>query len=385
VNTTFFSDISDIPRPNSPTTPDTRTLFDPFAKSATNKASCLVINGGPLLPIINSGEGGQISCYGMYMLNGAITMQRLVDDFALHLHAGDSVVVSEAGVAFVNYPGERAKRASLDEEEKYIRATTKHYHYSQFFGSLHSLPMLHKKCASLRSAAAADSTEQGFWGLISDLLPLIFVIAMAYPILRTTKIIVLEKELKVSERASEPCDKNVLQNSEATTHFCSQHTFAPNPHNSCSRASLKMRLASFCSAQLKEFLLIQGVTSFEVEAAWFISVGLHFAVIASCMSIPGCSFFSNSSPAIIIVFFFLAMFATLAYCFAISSLFFVAKTGSLIGLLIYSAGYFLLFAVPFNTASLTSMNLASLHPFMAISYGAMSIALAEEIGEGINR
>ena len=159
----------------------------------------------------------------MYMLNGAITMQRLVDDFALHLHAGDSVVVSEAGVAFVNYPGERAKRASLDEEEKYIRATTKHYHYhySQFFGSLHSLPMLHKKCASLRSAAAADSTEQGFWGLISDLLPLIFVIAMAYPILRTTKIIVLEKELKVSERASlvtKMCYRIVKR----------QPTFAPN-------------------------------------------------------------------------------------------------------------------------------------------------------------
>ena len=84
MNSTFFADISEPVRPNTKTMPDTRVLFDPLATNAQNKDSCSIENGGPKLRKINSGEGGQCSCYGEYMLNGAVTMQRLVDDFIIH-------------------------------------------------------------------------------------------------------------------------------------------------------------------------------------------------------------------------------------------------------------------------------------------------------------
>ena len=44
-----------------------------------------------------------------------------------------------------------------------------------------------------------ENYEDGFWSLVLPLLPLVMVVANSYPVLRTTKVIVLEKELKQKE------------------------------------------------------------------------------------------------------------------------------------------------------------------------------------------
>ena len=108
-------------------------------------------------------------------------------------------------------------------------------------------------------------------------------------------------------------------------------------------------------------------------------------VTAALMSIPAISFFSNSSKVIIFLFFVAQCFVTLSYCFFIASIFFVAKLATLIGLLMYSAPYFLQFLFPLETSSKSSLIFSSLFPANAISYGVQAIAASEANGMGVSQ
>jgi len=89
------------------------------------------------------------SCTGRYMLNGAITIQRLIDDWILD-DSGVEVTVAANGVSFLPFP-----------TKEYIRS--------------------------------------GFYENIAPFAPLLFTLGLLYPISSTIRSVVLEKELRQKE------------------------------------------------------------------------------------------------------------------------------------------------------------------------------------------
>ena len=144
VNSTGYNSPENEGRPASPTTPSTAKLFESFAK--TPQEACPLQGGTP-----SPGYYGY-SCVGQYLYNGALSIQRLVDDYILDATgaAASGAYVAENGVSFVYFP-----------EPEY--------------------------------------TEEGFYATISQFVPLLIVLGLLYPVAACIRSIVQEKELRQKE------------------------------------------------------------------------------------------------------------------------------------------------------------------------------------------
>ena len=139
-NSTNFNSAEQARRPATKTTPNTQRLFSPFAREDSTSCST---QGRP-----NMGKYGG-SCTGQYILNGAVTIQRLVDDWILS-DSKANITVAENGAVFLPFP-------------------TKEY------------------------------TRRGFYGSIGPFAPLLFTLGLLYPVASTIRSVVLEKELRQKE------------------------------------------------------------------------------------------------------------------------------------------------------------------------------------------
>ena len=139
-NSTNFNSAEQSSRPAAKTTPTTQRVFSPFQREDSSSCSS---RGGPRM-----GKYGG-SCTGQYILNGAVTIQRLVDDWILS-DSGANATVSENGAVFLPFP-------------------TKEY------------------------------TKSGFYGSIGPFAPLLFTLGLLYPVSSTIRSVVLEKELRQKE------------------------------------------------------------------------------------------------------------------------------------------------------------------------------------------
>jgi len=144
VNSTGYNSPENEGRPASPTTPSTAKLFESFAK--TPEEACPLQGGAP-----SPGYYGY-TCVGQYLYNGALSIQRLVNDYILDATgAADSgAYVAENGVSFVYFP-----------EPEY--------------------------------------TEEGFYATIAQFVPLLIVLGLLYPVAACIRSIVQEKELRQKE------------------------------------------------------------------------------------------------------------------------------------------------------------------------------------------
>ncbi|KAL3924491.1 MAG: hypothetical protein SGILL_001016 [Bacillariaceae sp.] len=145
VNSTGFNSPEDASRPATTTTPPTDKQFEMFAR--TDGESCPDIVGGapdlgPYTP----------SCTGRYIYNGALTIQRLVNDFIISESgaSNNGFYVAENGVQFVAFP-----------QPAY--------------------------------------TENGFYAQINAFAPLLITLGLLYPVAAMIRYIVLEKELRQKE------------------------------------------------------------------------------------------------------------------------------------------------------------------------------------------
>lgn len=125
-----------------PTTPDTSRVLRSTARRA--KDSCPLIGGTSR---ITDGIHEE-HCIYQYIYNGALTIQRLVDDFILNNTQGTTI--AENGVSFADFPSE-------------------------------------------------SYTTDGFYEQISQYVPLLLVLGLLYPVSAVYKSIVLEKERKQKE------------------------------------------------------------------------------------------------------------------------------------------------------------------------------------------
>eukprot|EP00522_Entomoneis_paludosa_P003197 CAMPEP_0172465378 /NCGR_PEP_ID=MMETSP1065-20121228/53328_1 /TAXON_ID=265537 /ORGANISM="Amphiprora paludosa, Strain CCMP125" /LENGTH=1924 /DNA_ID=CAMNT_0013221897 /DNA_START=90 /DNA_END=5865 /DNA_ORIENTATION=+ len=98
LNQTNFNNPKDEARPGARTTPDTAIWTESFSKSDSD--TCVEDDGAPSLGFYDS------SCTGLYMYNGALTIQRLVGDYILaKTGAADAgFEVAEGGVQYVQFP-----------------------------------------------------------------------------------------------------------------------------------------------------------------------------------------------------------------------------------------------------------------------------------------
>eukprot|EP00978_Attheya_sp_CCMP212_P013362 scaffold33622_cov51-Attheya_sp.AAC.3 len=145
VNSTGFNAPEGGARPTAQTTPPTNRLLNSFAKN--DFSSCSPSEGGN--PTLGPFEE---SCTGQYIYNGAITIQRLVDDFIIEdtgaKDAGWSVASN--GVTFAPFP-------------------TRKY------------------------------TEDGFYAAIAPFAPLLVILGLLYPVSSMIRSLTIEKELRQKE------------------------------------------------------------------------------------------------------------------------------------------------------------------------------------------
>jgi hypothetical protein len=97
VNSTNYNSEEQSAQPAAKSTPPTDRLFNPYNREDSN--SCADTTSGS--PNMGKYSG---SCTGQYLLNGAITMQRLVDDWILEDAGVDNVTVARNGAVFLPFP-----------------------------------------------------------------------------------------------------------------------------------------------------------------------------------------------------------------------------------------------------------------------------------------
>jgi hypothetical protein len=95
VNSTNFNTQEQEAQPVSKTTAPTSRVFDSFVKE--DSASCPPVGGRP-----NLGPYSNL-CTGIYVYNGALPIQRLVDNW-IHVDTESGVRVAENAVSYVPFP-----------------------------------------------------------------------------------------------------------------------------------------------------------------------------------------------------------------------------------------------------------------------------------------
>ena len=94
--------------------------------------------------------------------------------------------------------------------------------------------------------------------------------------------------------------------------------------------------------------------------------------------------YSNSSGGFLWVFWAFAMLGVIVFCMFIASLFTKATTATLVGLLATIVGYFVTLAADYANGNASLINLVSIFPMAAISYGLQEIGRLEDAGIGVN-
>lgn len=97
VNSTNYNSEEQEAQPAAKSTPPTNRIFDPYNREDSDSCESQT-SGTP-----NMGKYSN-SCTGQYMLNGAITLQRLVDDWILDDSGVKNVTVARNGVVFLPFP-----------------------------------------------------------------------------------------------------------------------------------------------------------------------------------------------------------------------------------------------------------------------------------------
>ena len=185
-NGTNFNNPEESARPVSQTTPRTDIYTQNFY---LNDEQCDFQEGGGAPKLGPFGS----SCTGQYIYNGVLTVQRLVQDFILYEGGvGVEYTVAEGGVGYVPFP-------------------TREYE------------------------------EDGFYAAIADFIPLIFVLALLYPVSSTLRTLVTEKEQR--------------------------HV---------------------------ELLKIMSVTQFQLEFTWIISLMAFYIPSGICVTIVGSNFWEST-------------------------------------------------------------------------------------------
>lgn len=275
-NGTNFNNPEESARPVSQTTPRTDIYTQNFY---LNDEQCDFQEGGGAPKLGPFGS----SCTGQYIYNGVLTVQRLVQDFILYEGGvGVEYTVAEGGVGYVPFP-------------------TREYE------------------------------EDGFYAAIADFIPLIFVLALLYPVSSTLRTLVTEKEQR--------------------------HV---------------------------ELLKIMSVTQFQLEFTWIISLMAFYIPSGICVTIVGSNFWESTDAGTLGYFIICVFISNIFFCTVVSAFFTKATKAVLVGILAYFVGYILLAAAgDIEETSTGQLGGMALHPVTAFSFALQIMGDYEDKGTGI--
>jgi hypothetical protein len=172
----------------------------------------------------------------------------------------------------------------------------------------------------------------GFYATIAPFAPLLVILGLMYPVAAVIRSITLEKELRQ-----------------------------------------------------KELMKMMSVAESDIGWSWFLSYFIFHLFSTVAMAGATSALYSNSSFVFLFIFWFLTFIAAVTVFGIFVSSFLTKSTRAvLVGLLLFFIGYFLIIAADSETGSITLIQVLSLHPVTAFSYGMVEIGRLEDQGVGLN-
>lgn len=133
----------------------------------------------------------------------------------------------------------------------------------------------------------------------------------------------------------------------------------------------------------KELMKMMGVSESDIGLSWFLTFLVLHVITATLAAILSARLYSNSSFEVLWLFWMLTVTSIVVFCMTVASL--TAKTirAVLIGLLVFFAGVFLTYTFDYREDSAALIQLISVHPVAAFSYGLNQIGHLEDKGIGL--
>jgi ATP-binding cassette, subfamily A (ABC1), member 3 len=133
----------------------------------------------------------------------------------------------------------------------------------------------------------------------------------------------------------------------------------------------------------KELMKMMSVTESDIGGAWFCTFMMVNFISATIAALLSSALFEKANGFLLWIFWLLTMTALTCFCMAISSITSKSIRGVLMGLLTNFGGVFLTIALDATTADTGLVQLVSLLPITAFSYGITQIGLLEDNGIGL--
>jgi ATP-binding cassette, subfamily A (ABC1), member 3 len=133
----------------------------------------------------------------------------------------------------------------------------------------------------------------------------------------------------------------------------------------------------------KELLKMMSVSESDIGWSWFVTFFLFHLVTATLCGLVSRELFDHSEFLLLWLFWLFTMLGTIVFCMAISSFTSKSTRAVLIGILVFFSGAFLTLAQPLETGSRGAIQVISLHPISAFSYGVLQIGHLEENSVGL--
>ena len=128
---------------------------------------------------------------------------------------------------------------------------------------------------------------------------------------------------------------------------------------------------------------MMSITEADLGWSWFVSFASLGIVTATATAAVSVQLYENSEPLYLWVFWVLTFLAVTVFAMLVSAFASKATRNILIGLLVFFVGVFLTLAVDYQSGSSFLIQLISLHPVAALSYGLQEIGRLEDLGVGL--
>jgi ATP-binding cassette subfamily A (ABC1) protein 1 len=133
----------------------------------------------------------------------------------------------------------------------------------------------------------------------------------------------------------------------------------------------------------KELMKMMSVTESDIGWAWFMSFFLFYFFVSIIVGIASTKLYEQSELLLLIIFWVLTFLSLVVFTLFLATLTSKSTRGVLIGLLVFFVGVFLTLAVSFEDGDSVKIDIISLHPVSAFSYGIQQIGLLEDQGIGL--
>jgi ATP-binding cassette subfamily A (ABC1) protein 3 len=133
----------------------------------------------------------------------------------------------------------------------------------------------------------------------------------------------------------------------------------------------------------KELMKMMSVTESDIGWSWFCTFFGFYFLVAILVAVVSTQLYGNSELAYLLIFWILTFLSIVVFTLFLSSLTSKSTRGTLIGLLVFFMGVFLIDIVNFKDGSARIISLISIHPVAAFSYGILEIGRLEDQGLGL--